>query len=91
MPERPADAGIPTLTVKADLPPLRQDPPVLSAIASEHSQALPPESLLRATLHAEIEQVVESALDEAMAHVRERLEAELPDIVQRVMRTLRPG
>jgi hypothetical protein len=91
MSEGPADAGIPTLTLKADPPPGAVEPPVLNTIASEQSEALPPEPLLRATLHAEIEHAVENALDEAMAHVRERLEADLPEIVQRVMRRLRPG
>lgn len=91
MPDHPIDPSIPTLTIQADPPAPDDDLPVLESIASEYSGALPPAPVLRAALHAEIEHAVQEALDEAMAHVRDKLEAELPAIVQRVMRTLRPG
>lgn len=47
--------------------------------------------VLRAALQAELEQALQHALDEAMAGLHARLDAELPQIIDRVMRNVRPG
>jgi hypothetical protein len=82
-----SDLGIPTLTRKAEG---YNDPPLLTEVVAP-TAALPPDPVLRAALQAELEHTVEQALAQAMAHVRESLEAELPLLVDRVMRRLRPG
>lgn len=82
-----SDPGIPTLTRKDEE---YNDPPLLTDVVPRGG-ALPPDPVLRAALQAELEHTVQQALDQAMAHVRENLEAELPLLVDRVMRRLRPG
>ncbi|CAM3503216.1 DUF2486 domain-containing protein [Bordetella sputigena] len=85
---RDTDPAIPTLTQKIDA---MNEPPVLTDVVARPAAALPPDPLLRAALQAELEHTVQQALDQAMAHVRQSLEAELPDLVDRVVRRLRPG
>jgi hypothetical protein len=85
---RESDPGIPTLTQKIE--PINE-PPVLTDVVARATAALPPDSVLRAALQAELEHTVQQALDQAMAHVRQTLEAELPAVVERVVTRLRPG
>jgi hypothetical protein len=85
---RESDPGIPTLTQKIE--PINE-PPVLTDVVARATAALPPDPVLRAALQAELEHTVQQALDQAMAHVRQTLEAELPALVERVVTRLRPG
>ena len=85
---RDTDPAIPTLTQKVDS---INDPPILTDVVARPGMAPPPDPVLRAALQAELEHTVQRALDEAMDHVRQSLEAELPDLVDRVVRRLRPG
>jgi hypothetical protein len=98
---RESDPGIPTLTHRADN---LNEPPVLTDVVapaagqppagttvSAPAVGLPPDPVLRAALQAELEHTVQQALDQAMAHVRQTLEAELPALVDRVVTRLRPG
>ncbi len=94
---RESDPGIPTLTHRADN---LNEPPVLTDVVAPAAGAtvpapaavgLPPDPVLRAALQAELEHTVQQALDQAMAHVRQTLEAELPALVDRVVSRLRPG
>jgi hypothetical protein len=85
---RDTDPAIPTLTQKIDS---INEPPILTDVVAQPATALPPEPVLRAALQAELEHTVQQALDQAMAHVRQSLEAELPDLVDRVVSRLRPG
>jgi hypothetical protein len=92
---RESDPGIPTLTHKIDN---LNEPPVLTDVVAPAmgslppaTAGLPPDPVLRAALQAELEHTVQQALDQAMAHVRQTLEAELPALVDRVVTRLRPG
>jgi hypothetical protein len=84
---RDTDPAIPTLTQKVDS---INEPPILTDVVSQPA-ALPPDPVLRAALQAELEHTVQQALDRAMAHVRQSLEDELPDLVDRVVSRLKPG
>jgi hypothetical protein len=97
---RESDPGIPTLTHRVDN---LNEPPVLTDVVAPAAGTmaagtpapatvgLPPDPVLRAALQAELEHTVQQALDQAMAHVRQTLEAELPALVDRVVTRLRPG
>jgi hypothetical protein len=85
---RDTDPAIPTLTQRIDGV---NEPPILTDVVSPPVAALPPDPVLRAALQAELEHTVQQALDRAMAHVRQSLEAELPALVDRVVSRLRPG
>ncbi|ANN66235.1 hypothetical protein [Bordetella bronchialis] len=85
---RDTDPAIPTLTHQIDS---INEPPILTDVVDPPATALPPDPVLRAALQAELEHTVQLALDQAMAHVRQSLEAELPALVDRVVRRLRPG
>ncbi|HTJ99097.1 MAG TPA: hypothetical protein VL522_05695 [Bordetella sp.] len=85
---RDTDPAIPTLTQKMDN---INEPPILTDVVPRPGTVLPPDPVLRAALQAELEHTVQQALDQAMIHVRHSLEAELPDLVDRVIRRLRPG
>ncbi|CAB3856316.1 MAG: hypothetical protein ACWGIK_12760 [Achromobacter pulmonis] len=142
MPHYPSDAGIPTLTQRAEptLAPYQPPPsagstpaspardvgrpdagdtwpvltdvadddvPLLTDVASDEEPAhpagsaaplpreplteTPPSPILAARLQAEIEQAMRLALADAISQVQARLDAELPAIVARVMREVRPG
>ncbi|MDF8363819.1 hypothetical protein [Achromobacter anxifer] len=128
MPSRPADAGIPTLTQRAE-PSLHApsaddslDAPLLTELAGEAgpayddeafplltevagpvdtspteteaqtAPAAPPDAtVLSARLQAEVEQLMREALAEAIDQIQARMDAELPRIVARVLRDVRPG
>ncbi|GAB1578199.1 hypothetical protein [Bordetella petrii] len=49
------------------------------------------DTVLRAALQAELEQALQRALDDASANLRARLEAELPALIDRAVRSVRPG
>lgn len=55
------------------------------------AHATPPASILAARLQAEIEQAMRAALADAVAGIQARMDEELPCIVARVLRDLRPG
>ena len=59
--------------------------------AADRSPPGPEQAVLRATLQAAVEQAVDSAIDEATVLLKARLEAELPEIVARVLRSTRSG
>ena len=44
-----------------------------------------PAAVLRARLRAELEEVLQKAIEEAAASLRGRLEAELPDLIERAL------
>ncbi len=70
-----SDPGIPVLTE-------RHEAPAQAAVPEAAS-----DTVLRTLLQAELEQ----AIEQATANMRARLEAELPGIVDRALRRLRPG
>ncbi|OZI30415.1 hypothetical protein CAL29_20500 [Bordetella genomosp. 10] len=92
---RDDDPAIPTLTIQAG--PARpaeapaELPPLLTEVVERGAARLPPDPVLRAALQAELEHMLAQALERAMAHVREEMEAELPAAVTRVVSRLRPG
>jgi hypothetical protein len=86
---RDNDPAIPTLTQKID--DNINEPPTLTDVVARSGASLPPDPVLRAALQAELEHTVQLALDQAMAHVRRSLEAELPALVDRVVSRLKPG
>lgn len=49
------------------------------------------DTVLRAALQAELEQALQRALDDASTNLRARLEAELPALIDRAVRSVRPG
>lgn len=136
MPHHPTDAGIPTLTQRAEptLAPHEPPPgptpgahapgtprpdaddawplltdvadddvPLLTDVAGNEAPAhpggsaasprseTPPSPILAARLQAEIEQAMRLALADAISQIQARMDAELPAIVARVMREVRPG
>ncbi|MFC4274956.1 hypothetical protein [Achromobacter aloeverae] len=91
---RDEDPAIPTLTIpaspEAPVAPA-QLPPLLTEVVARGEAHLPPDPVLRAALQAELEHMLAQALERAMTHVREEMEAELPAAVTRVVSRLRPG
>ncbi|MDQ2139712.1 hypothetical protein RBI22_16410 [Alcaligenaceae bacterium C4P045] len=91
------DDTIPTLTIAVDPPEATADAlPLLTELApaapsGDKSAVSAHESLLRVTLQAEIDDAVHRAMDDALAQVRATLDAQLPDIIERVLRKVRPG
>jgi len=53
--------------------------------------ALPDPTVLTARLQAEVEQLMRQALAEAIERIQSRMDAELPGIVARVLKDVRPG
>ncbi|KOF54245.1 MULTISPECIES: hypothetical protein [unclassified Achromobacter] len=104
MPLHRDDAGIPTLTERAEpaLAPAAGaagDPfPVLTEQVSAAPRpapepvAPPPDaSVLAARLQAEVEALMQQALADAVEQIQARMDAELPAIVARVMQGTRRG
>ncbi|MBV7481976.1 hypothetical protein [Bordetella sp. BOR01] len=102
VPDTPAAGG----AHNADLPVLTQvaDHPVPNTRADAAGGAGSPQAawstaagagagdaVLRAALQAELEQALQRALDDATAGMRTRLEAELPALIDRAVRAVRPG
>jgi len=91
------DDTIPTLTIAVDTPTATTEPlPLLTELApvaspGDKSAVSAHEALLRVTLQAEIDDAVHRAMDDALAQVRATLDAQLPDIIERVLRKVRPG
>ncbi len=69
--------------------------PVLTEVAEPAGAApsVPPPdtAVLSARLQAEVEQLMREALADAVERIQARMDAELPDIVARVLRDVRPG
>lgn len=61
------------------------------AAFSTASQSDANTAVLRAALQAELEQTLQRALDDATAQLRARLEAELPALIDRAVKSVRPG
>lgn len=74
------EASAPQATPDSDLP-------FSTAPLSSDAQA----AVLRAALQAELEQVMQIALEEAIQGIRTRMDTELPGIVTRVLDRVRPG
>ncbi|KGD95812.1 hypothetical protein JL37_08415 [Achromobacter sp. RTa] len=55
------------------------------------SAALPDAAVVSARLQAEVEQLTREALADAIEQIQARMDAELPGIVARVLRDVRPG
>lgn len=53
--------------------------------------ALPDPTVLTARLQAEVEQLMRQALAQAIEQIQSRMDAELPGIVTRVLKDVRPG
>ncbi|MFY0475676.1 hypothetical protein [Achromobacter marplatensis] len=83
-----ADDGFPLLTEVAHAQEAEAD---AQAQAEATHAALPDATVLTARLQAEVEQLMRQALAEAIAHIQTRMDAELPGIVTRVLRDVRPG
>lgn len=94
-----AQEDIPVLTAPAgddDFPLLTA--PVDDLGAPLHTDAatatpcdMPPPAILAARLQAEVEQVMRAALADAITQIQARMDEELPRIVARVLRDVRPG
>ncbi|MGE8655284.1 MAG: hypothetical protein ACN6O8_00845 [Achromobacter sp.] len=94
-----AQDDIPVLTAAAgddDFPLLTA--PVDDLGAPLHTDAatatpcdMPPPAILAARLQAEVEQVMRAALADAITQIQARMDEELPRIVARVLRDVRPG
>lgn len=80
------DIPITTASGPAGLLP-ELEPQVERAPASSDPQA----AVLRAALQAELEQLMQIALEEAILGIRNRMDTELPGIVARVLERVRPG
>ncbi|WP_338881309.1 hypothetical protein WHX56_12120 [Achromobacter veterisilvae] len=65
--------------------------PVLTEVAEPAGAAPPDTAVLSARLQAEVEQLMREALADAVERIQARMDAELPDIVARVLRDVRPG
>jgi len=83
-----ADDAFPLLTEVAHAQEAEAD---AQAQAEAAQAALPDPTVLTARLQAEVEQLMREALAEAIAHIQTRMDAELPGIVTRVLKDVRPG
>ena len=83
-----ADDAFPVLTDLADPAALPDGP---SAAPPEPSTPSPDAAVLGARLQAEVEQLMRAALADAIEQIQARMDAELPGIVARVLRDVRPG
>ncbi|HEY9318009.1 MAG TPA: hypothetical protein VIR28_08845 [Achromobacter sp.] len=83
-----ADDAFPLLTEVAHAQEAEAD---AQAQAEAAQAALPDPAVLTARLQAEVEQLMRQALAEAIAHIQTRMDAELPGIVTRVLKDVRPG
>lgn len=83
-----ADDAFPLLTEVAHAQEAEAD---AQAQAEAAQAALPDPTVLTARLQAEVEQLMRQALAEAIAHIQTRMDAELPGIVTRVLKDVRPG
>lgn len=83
-----ADDAFPLLTEVAHAQEAEAD---AQAQVEAAQAALPDPTVLTARLQAEVEQLMRQALAEAIAHIQTRMDAELPGIVTRVLKDVRPG
>jgi len=81
MPDTRHDPGIPTLTVRAEAP---NEPPVLTQVV-ERAPARERAEVVQA-LQEEIDGVVRDAVGQAALALSQRLEREIPALVERVLR-----
>lgn len=63
-------------------------PSALSTTAASAESTL---AVLKAALQTELEQALNQAVDVAVAHLRSRLEAQLPALIERAVSKVRPG
>lgn len=85
-PDEPAPS-VPGLTAA----PLPQHAPALEPAAAAPAPALPEATVLAARLQAEVEQLMRQALADAVTQLQDRMDAELPAIVSRVLNDVRRG
>lgn len=85
-PDEPAPS-VPGLTAA----PLPQRAPALEPAAAPPLPALPDATVLAARLQAEVEQLMRQALADAVTQLQDRMDAELPAIVSRVLNDVRRG
>lgn len=100
------DTDVPILTAPADGGdfPLLTDPiddhgvPLLTDATDDADEVgtamppgAPPPAILAARLQAEVEQAMRAALAEAIIRIQAHMDEELPRIVARVLRDVRPG
>ncbi|SIT26245.1 hypothetical protein [Achromobacter sp. MFA1 R4] len=85
-PDEPAPP-VPGLTAA----PLPQRAPALEPAAAPPAPALPEATVLAARLQAEVEQLMRQALADAVTQLQDRMDAELPAIVSRVLNDVRRG
>lgn len=71
-----------TMPASAPFQPADDDAPVVASAEA---------SVLAARLQAEVEQLMRAALADAVTHLQARMDAELPAIVDRVLREVRRG
>ncbi|MBB1592459.1 hypothetical protein [Achromobacter sp. UMC46] len=83
-----ADDAFPLLTEVAHEQEAEAD---AEAQAEAAHATLPDATVLTARLQAEVEQLMRQALAEAVALIQTRMDAELPGIVARVLKDVRPG
>ena len=79
-----ADEAFPLLTDVADTAET-PEPPLTANVP------LPDATVLTARLQAEVEQLMREALADAIEQIQSRMDAELPAIVARVLKGVRPG
>ncbi|MVW71890.1 hypothetical protein [Bordetella sp. 15P40C-2] len=96
-PVGPSDDDFPVLTDVAAHPDMPAEPSIADAAGPQHAvpastgSADPTLTVLRAALQAELEQALNQAVEDAAADLRSRLEAELPALIDRAVRQVRPG
>ncbi|MDT4861436.1 hypothetical protein [Achromobacter agilis] len=78
-----ADDAFPLLTDVAE--------PMDAPSAAPPSAPLPDAAVVSARLQAEVEELMREALADAIEQIQARMDAELPGIVARVLRNVRPG
>lgn len=62
-----------------------------AAVAGTAAGTTGADAVLRSALQAELEQALRHAIDDAAAGLRARMEAELPALIERAVRAVRPG
>lgn len=81
-----ADDAFPLLTEVA-----HEQEAEAEAEAQAATAALPDPTVLAARLQAEVEQLMRRALADAIGQIQTRMDEELPGIVTRVLKDIRPG